>query len=293
MVWSRSLPSTAALRGLYDAESAPTCEADVAEVCTCPLKAYSPGLLRRRLLISVLLGLCALVLAPGASAATLGFNRSCLREVAPTTLSGTGYTPNGQVAIGYDSRLLGNALANPFGNIGIGLRTPGVSSGSRLFTFAAVDLTNNAIRAATQVRITALDVDFRPRGGSPSGLRRVRARGYVGGRTLYAHVRRGRGYKLRVRIGRLRGACATVSARVRLLKRGTPVGSYRVQFDARRRYRRCSRPTETRSCVIFRIRVFRIFRSSSASASAAGTAESSEQIVGPPRPGAPGFSKLP
>ncbi|MDQ3588275.1 MAG: hypothetical protein M3350_01730 [Actinomycetota bacterium] len=249
--------------------------------------------MRRRLLLPVLLGLCALASAPGASAATLSFNKPCFRELSPATLSGTGFTPNGPVALGRDGSSLGFLTAGPLGGFGLTRDSGNVSSGERRYNFVAVDGTNNAISAATQLRVSALAMSVRPGGGSPSRVRRVRARGFVGGKTLYAHVRRGRGYKLRVRIGRLRGPCATVSARARLLKRGTPVGSYRVQFDARRRYSRCSRVTATRTCLVSRVRVFRIFRSSSRSASAAGTGDSWEQIVGPPSSGGPGFAKLP
>lgn len=248
--------------------------------------------MRRRVLIPFLLGLSALALAPGASAATLGFNKPCFREFSPATLGGAGYTPNGPVGLFRDGTSLGFLRAGPFGGFGLTSGSGSVSSGERRFNFGAVDATNPAIRAATQLRVSALAVSVRPSGGSPSRPRRVRARGFVGGRTLYAHVRRGR-YKLRVRIGRLRGACATVSARRRLLKRRTPVGRYRVQFDARSRYRRCSRVTDTRTCLVLRVRVFRIFRFSSASASTADTAETWEQIVGPPRSGGPGFSNLP
>jgi len=197
------------------------------------------------------------------------------------------------VAVLDGGSLIGRPRTNPFGAFGlIGTASP-VSSGERRFNFSAIDATNPAIRAATQLRVSALAISVRPNGGSPSRPRRVRARGFVGGKTLYVHVRRGRRYKLRVRIGRLRGPCATVSARRRLLKRGTPVGTYRTQFDARRRYSRCSRVTATRTCLVLRVRVFRIFRSGSASASAADTAETWEQIVGPPSSSAPGFAKLP
>ena len=248
--------------------------------------------MRRRVLIPFLLGLSALALAPGASAATLGFNKPCFREFSPATLGGSGYTPNGPVRLSRDGTFLGSLRAGPFGGFLLTSGSGSVSSGERRYTFAAVDGTNPAIvPPPTQLRVSALAVSVRPGGGSPSRPRRVRARGFVGGRTLYAHVRRGRRYKLRVSIGRLRGACATVSARRRLLKRRTPVGTYRVQFDARSRYRRCSRVTATRTCLVLRVRVFRIFRS--ASASTADTAETWEQIVGPPRSGAPGFSNLP
>ena len=199
------------------------------------------------------------------------------------------------MAIVRDGTLIGSLRAGPFGAFGLVDTSGSVSSGERRYAFQAVDTTNPAIRAATELRVSALAVSVRPSGGSPSRPRRVRARGFVGGRTLYAHVRRGRGYRLRVRIGRLRGACATVSARRRLLKRRTPVGTYRVQFDARRRYSRCRRVTATRTCLVLRVRVFRIFRFSSASGSvsAAGTGEAWEQVVGPPRSGSPPVAELP
>lgn len=250
--------------------------------------------MRRRILLPLFLGLCTLALAPGAaSAATLGFNKPCFREVSPATLGGTGYTPNGDVALAREGAVFGAITAGPFGAFGLTRLADPVTSGERRINFQATDVTNPAITAATQLRVSALAISVRPSGGAPSRLRRVRARGFVGGRTLYAHVRRGRRYKLRVRIGRLRGACATVSARSRLLKRRTPVGTYRVQFDARRRYSRCRQVTTTRTCLVLRVRVFRIFRFSSASASSAGTAEAWEQVVGPPRSGGPGFAKLP
>jgi hypothetical protein len=130
------------------------------------------------------------------------------------------------------------------------------------------------------VRITALAVTIRPRSGAPNRVRRIGARGFIGGRTLYSHARRGRRYKVDVRIGRLRGPCAKLSARKRLLRRGTTAGTYRVQFDARRRYRRCSAPSATRACAVFRVTVFRTVRSNAAGAASAG--ERWEQVSGPP-----------
>lgn len=244
--------------------------------------------MRNRILTFLALGVLVAAFAPSASAATLGFDRSCFRPGTTATLSGTGYTPNGAVAIGRDGAVTTATTADATGAIGVRFTTPSQASGSRLYDFNAVDATNTAIIAATQVRITALNVSIRPRSGTPSRLRRIGARGFIGGRTLYSHARRGRGYKVDVRIGRLRGPCAKVSARRRLLRRGTRPGTYRVQFDARRRYRRCSRPSATRACVVFRVTVYRTF--SPSSASAASTGERWEQISGPPLDG-PSFSK--
>jgi len=246
--------------------------------------------LRNRGLILVVLVACAAAFAPSASAATLQFDRSCFRPGTTAALSGSGYTPNGLVGIGQDGVLRAAPRANAVGNIAANFTTPSQSSGSRLYNFQAVDATNTAINAVTQVRISALNVSIRPRSGSPSARRRIGARGFIGGRTLYSHARRGRRYKVNVRIGRLRGPCAKLSARKRILRRGTSPGTYRVQFDARRRYRRCSRPTATRACVVFRVTVFRTFRFSSASA--ASTGERWEQVSGPPLGGS-GFAKQP
>ena len=246
------------------------------------------AVLRNRILTILVLAVVAAVFAPSASGATLGFERSCFRPGTTATLSGTGYTPNGAVAIGRDGSVVGATTADGTGAFGVRFTTPSQSSGSRVYDWAAVDVTNTAIAAATQVRITALNVSIRPRSGSPSRLRRIGARGFIGGPTLYSHARRGRRYKVNVRIGRLRGPCAKLTARKRLLRRGTSPGTYRVQFDARRRYRRCSGATANRACVVFRVTVFRTFGSSSASA--ASTGERWEQVSGPPL-GGPGFSR--
>jgi len=232
--------------------------------------------LKVRLLSLPLAAALTVALAPGASAATLAFDRSCYRPLQTAALSGAGYTPNGPVAIGRDGRYIGALRATPAGAIFGEVDPPDRLGGEQRLTYAAVDATNTALNAATQITTTALDVTVRPTGGSPSRPRRIGARGFIGGRTLYAHVRRGR-YRLRVRVGRLRGACAKVTARRRLLRRGTGPGTYRVQFDARRRYSRCRGVTARRACVVYRITVFRTF-GASASASASGLAERWDRV---------------
>jgi hypothetical protein len=89
---------------------------------------------------------------------------------------------------------------------------------------------------------TATDVRVRPISGAANRRLTIDARGFFGGRTLWAHVvRLGRGARAsaprNVRIGPVRGACRKVSARKRLFRRGAAPGRYRVQFDTFRRYR--------------------------------------------------------
>ena len=74
-------------------------------------------------------------------------------------------------------------------------------------------------------------------------MRRIRARGFTEGRTLYAHVRRnGRGKNFR--LGRLKGPCGMKSVRKRLFRARAKIGVYRVQFDTRRRYSTRVTPAE-------------------------------------------------
>ncbi len=253
-------------RGLYGATPDPPARSRSRCPRGCvsaPRRITVPRLVRRRLLVVLALGALALTVVSSASAASLSFDRPCYRSGQQALVTGLGYTPNGAVALGQDGRFLGTVNADSAGAFQLGVTPPLRFSGEKTYTFAAADTTNTAISAVTQVKVTALAVSVRPRGGSPASRRRVRARGFVGGRTLYAHARRGRRYKLDVRVGRLRGPCAKVSARPKLHRRDSPTGTYRVQFDARRRY---SRRTPTR--VVFRVRVFRVVRLRSASASA-------------------------
>ena len=101
-----------------------------------------------------------------------------------------------------------------------------------------------------------------PGSGRASRRRRIRATGFTTGRTLYAHIRRGGRTRRNVRVGRLRGACRSVSARRRLL-RGLRPGTYRVQFDVARRYKRTRRQR-----VLFNVSIFRTFSSARAGAAA-------------------------
>jgi hypothetical protein len=105
--------------------------------------------------------------------------------------------------------------------------------------------------------VSAVDVRIRPRSGRPGHKLRIRARGFTTGRRLYAHVR-GK-IDRNVRIGRLKRRCRKLGERRRIFPASTPTGTYVVQFDTNRRYRR-SRKVKVR----FRVDVVPIFGSSPA-----------------------------
>jgi hypothetical protein len=192
------------------------------------------------------LAVASLVLAaPGAaSAATLTVEpvRPCYRETSRVFLLAEGYTPNGDVAFTRGGNPVATLTADASGTIQGNLRLPGLLRGQEVLTYVATDQTDPALTAQVSLLTTATYVRVEPRTGASNRRLRISARGFRGGRTLWAHVRRvnRRGGPVRtraVRIGRVRGPCWKVRARKRLFRRSTPPGRYRVQFDTFRRYK--------------------------------------------------------
>jgi hypothetical protein len=184
--------------------------------------------------------------APGAaSAATLTVDpvESCYRETQRVFLIAEGYTPNGKVDFTRGDEDIETLDAGPDGSIQGYLTLPGLLMGQRTLTYVATDQTDPARTAQVSLLTTATSVRVGPETGAPNRMLRIRARGFKGGRTLWAHVRRrgnrgGGPVRTRtIRIGRVRGRCWRVRARRRLFRRSTAPGRYRVQFDTFRRYK--------------------------------------------------------
>jgi hypothetical protein len=187
----------------------------------------------------------ALAAPATASAATLTVDpvRPCYLEQQEVFLFADGYTPNGKVDFTREGNLVATLDANAAGQIQGNLMLPGIIMGQRTLTYVATDQGDPARTAQVSLLTTAVDVRVTPKTGPPSRLLRIRARGFRSGSTLWAHVRRKRrpgGGPVRVRtvrIGRVQSPCWTVNVRRRLFRRGTPGGSYSVQFDTFRRYK--------------------------------------------------------
>jgi hypothetical protein len=187
----------------------------------------------------------ALAVPSVAAGATLSVDpvSQCYREQQRVFLLAQGFTPNGEVDFTRKGELIERLRADGSGTIQGNLRLPGVLMGRRTLTYVGTDVTDPGITAQVSLLTTATDVRVRPRRGAPNRRLTIRARGFPGGRTLWAHVRRVRrpgGGPVRarnVRLGRVRGPCWTVQARKRLFRRSTAPGRYRVQFDTFRRYK--------------------------------------------------------
>lgn len=219
--------------------------------------------MKPRLLVATSV-LAPLALAPAAHGAAISVNKPCFGANDNLVLVGSGFTPNAPVAFGVSSngvnRSISDRQSNAIGSWRYESPTPSIgATRTRTDAFFAVDRANPALRAAAPVLLSRVRVTVSPGSGRASRVRRVRAVGFTTGRTLYAHIRRGGRTRRNVRIGRLRGACRSVSARRRLL-RGLRPGNYRVQFDVARRYKRTRRQR-----VLFNVTIFRTFSAASAS----------------------------
>lgn len=206
----------------------------------------------------------ALAAAP-AEAAFLTANKDCYREGDardPVVFGGGPFTPGGTVAVTRDGVPIGTLQANRVGTIsGILTRAPIIDpTKQRPFTLVATDQANPALSGTLTRLVSKLQVTVRPTGGRPTVRRRITARGFTQGGTLYAHVVRKRARRT-MRIGRLAGPCGTLTTRKRIFRRGTKNGSYRVQFDTGRAY-----STETQPSLTFRVRIFTVFRPRSGAA---------------------------
>jgi hypothetical protein len=215
---------------------------------------------RAALVSGAVLSLAAPAVARGASVSVLP-QKPCYRSGEQLLFSGTGYSASAGVRVTSNGSQVGSLPTNPQGGFS-GVLTVGLHSGEQVKTYAATDRNNPALTASLPLRVSALDVDVSPHSGRPGRRLRLTARGFTSSNALYAHVVRGR-FRRTVRVGDLKGPCHTKKARKRVFSRGTRAGSYIVQFDGKRRYRK-----KTKVKVRFRVFVFKRSRRSSASAAA-------------------------
>lgn len=226
-----------------------------------PALAPPNGKLSLKLRTAALPALATIALAAPAAApaATLSVDKSCYGPGEAVKFSGGGYTAGGPVALSVGGQQLGAAAANQVGEIAATIPAPGIKGKQRTDVFTATDETNLSLVATAPVRLTSLNVKVTPKNGDPAKAKRVVARGFTSGRTLWAHVQRGSA-KRNVKVGRLKGACHTLDVKRKLFLANAQAGVYSVHFDTRRRY-----SSKTAPQVTFLVTVFHTFRPASVS----------------------------
>jgi len=152
-------------------------------------------------------------------------------------LSGSGFTPQAEVALSASGQQLATVGTDPDGGFTARVQAPGAFFGTTLLRFTATDGTHRTLRAGTTVRIATTDVVVTPTIGGPARVRRIRAWGFFDARAVYAHVkRRGARRARNIRLGTPSGACGRLDIQRRLFSAGVRPGAYTLQFDTLRRY---------------------------------------------------------
>jgi hypothetical protein len=209
-----------------------------------------------KLVVAALATATAVLAGPSiASAATLSADPDlrCYPEGSNVFLPGEGFTANAQVDFSRDGVPLvpdPPIVADPAGTIGANLTLPGLLKGQQTLDYLATDTANPANTAPLSLLVTATDVSLKPERGKPERLLRIGARGFFGGG-------KGGGRARNARIGRIKGPCKKAKAKRRLFAAGAASGTYRVQFDAFRRYRK-KRAYKS----LFNVTIFRTVRPS-------------------------------
>jgi hypothetical protein len=198
--------------------------------------------------LAVVAGVVALAVPSAASAADLAVSplKRCYSSGETVNLDGTGFTPSGSTTITRDGTPLGALTADGNGAF-TGRLTLAQTTGRRTKTYTATDGTAPTLTASTQITVSAVRVDLTPKNGSPGRVMTVKARGFTTGKTLWAHVIRGKS-KRNLKVGALKGACGDLKRRRRLLPRNAALGVHTIQFDTFKRYS-ASRPVRDRYTV--------------------------------------------
>jgi hypothetical protein len=216
--------------------------------------------MNRRITILPVLAATFAIAAPAQAASLVG-DQACYQEGEPVNVVGAGFTPNGTVNFSRDNQAFGTLTADATGTVRGNGFAPRISPArQRAFTLEGRDAANPANFAAITPQATVFNVTVKPQGGNPARTRRISARGFTEGKTLYVHVRRG-GKGKNIKLGKLKQPCGTKKKRKRIFKRKAKTGTYKVQFDTRRRYSSKAFPKVT-----FSVQIFRVFKPSIAAA---------------------------
>ena len=181
-----------------------------------------------------------------AQAPTLETSSPCASSATGVQLTGTGWTPSGQVrlrgryvASGADA-LDHTVTADVNGRIEFSSGLPNSDARRWRVEVTAEDVARPELRASAAFTLSWFGPFFRPWNtdgaarGRPGKVSQIEASGYIEetGRSLYAHyVLRGE-HVATVRVGRLSGPCGSLKRRFRQFAfKPVPRGTYSVYFD--------------------------------------------------------------
>jgi hypothetical protein len=184
-------------------------------------------------------------IAPATSgAAAVELNRACYLEGSRVGLTAAGFAPGSKIDVRRGSTLIGSTTADAVGGVEARFDAPKLPAGRREAS-AVIELSDGTTRASTRLPITRFHASFSPATGDPATmLVRFSADGFGlldAQPNVYVHYVGPNG-KLRdtVELGMARGVCghlAPTSPR-RLFPFRARAGTWTLQFDTRKRYRK-------------------------------------------------------
>jgi hypothetical protein len=199
-------------------------------------------------------GLAAMTATAQAASISLSPAQSCYLTGKSATLNGAGFTASGVVNVTIDGQNGGSTQADTAGNFA-GTFNFGRMDAVKTHTITATDATNPAITASTSFVGTRHQVASKSNRGKPGKKSKLRGYGFIFGRKAFMHVR-GHGIKSNKFLARPKAPCGTFSVRKAFVPSNAPVGTYRVQFDHKKKY---SKRTPER--LVYQLTVFRTFNS--------------------------------
>jgi hypothetical protein len=187
---------------------------------------------------------CAAVVPATAGATAVELDRACYLEGSRVGLSAAGFAPGSKVDVSRDGTLIGSTTADAVGGVEARFDAPKLPPGRREAN-PFIELSDGTTRASTRLPITRFHASFSPATGDPATMLvrfSVDGFGLLDAQpNVYVHYVGPNGrVRETVELGMARGVCghlAPTSPR-RLFPFRARAGTWTLQFDTRKRYRK-------------------------------------------------------
>jgi hypothetical protein len=187
---------------------------------------------------------CAAVVPATAWATAVELDRACYLEGSRVGLSAAGFAPGSKVDVSRDGTLIGSTTADAVGGVEARFDAPKLPPGRREAN-PVIELSDGTTRASTRLPITRFHASFSPATGDPATMLvrfSVDGFGLLDAQpNVYVHYVGPNGrVRETVELGMARGVCghlAPTSPR-RLFPFRARAGTWTLQFDTRKRYRK-------------------------------------------------------
>ncbi|MGD9696908.1 MAG: hypothetical protein AB7V42_14750 [Thermoleophilia bacterium] len=192
------------------------------------------------------------------AAPTIASDAVCVTPIQPdaktgqlaaplVNITGSGFTPNGQVQIGFGTQTL-FTVANPDGTLTYQAQSLGVLAALEQaravpLQVIATDVGGQGASNPLALQAAPLTVTLSPRAGRPTAKATYRLSGFAEGKVIWGHWR----YKGRIRAtvsyGRAKGPCGVIATRRTRFPIAKPqAGTWKVQFDQVKKFSPRSTP---------------------------------------------------